>query len=79
MPRTLLLMSTALIVGVFAGVALGTWPAARRGKPGLPNARRVRSPSPLLSIPEFLVALAALALPAARWHWFPVSGIVDPA
>lgn len=76
-PRTLLLMGTALIAGVLAGVALGTWQAARRGS----GAERATSALAIatLSIPEFLVALAALALPAARWHWFPVSGIVDPA
>jgi peptide/nickel transport system permease protein len=76
-PRTLLLMGTALIAGVLAGVALGTWQAARVGS----KAERAVNTLAIatLSIPEFLVALAALALPAARWHWFPVSGIVDPA
>ena len=76
-PRTLLLMGTALVAGVLAGVALGTWQAARRGSP----AERVSSALAVatISMPEFLVALAALALPAARWHWFPVSGIADPA
>jgi len=76
-PRTLLLMGTALLAGVLAGVALGTWQAARRGS-GLERATSALAIA-TLSIPEFLVALAALALPAARWHWFPVSGIVDPA
>jgi peptide/nickel transport system permease protein len=76
-PRTLLLMGTALFAGVLAGVALGTWQAARRGS----RAERATNALAIatLSVPEFLVALAALALPAARWHWFPVSGIVDPA
>jgi peptide/nickel transport system permease protein len=76
-PRTLLLMGTALVFGVLAGVALGTWQAARHDRP----AERVSSALAMvtLSIPEFLVALAALAFPAARWHWFPVSGIVDAA
>jgi peptide/nickel transport system permease protein len=76
-PRTLLLMGTALITGLLAGVALGTWQAARRGRP----AERVSSAIivTLIATPEFLVALAALALPAARWHWFPVSGMADPA
>jgi peptide/nickel transport system permease protein len=76
-PRTLLLMGTALVAGLLAGVALGTWQAARRGT----AAERATSALAItaLSTPEFLVALAALALPAARWHWFPVSGIVDPA
>lgn len=76
-PRTLLLMATSLVTGVLAGLALGTWQAARRGT----VAERASSALAVatLSVPEFLVALAALALPAARWHWFPVSGIVDPA
>jgi peptide/nickel transport system permease protein len=76
-PRTLLLMGTALIAGLFAGVALGTWQAARRGT----LAERVSGVAAItvLSIPEFLIALAALALPAAAWHWFPVSGVADPA
>jgi peptide/nickel transport system permease protein len=76
-PRTILLMGTALVVGILAGLALGTWQAARKGTP----AERASSALTVaaLSIPEFLVALAALAIPAARWHWFPVSGIVDPA
>jgi peptide/nickel transport system permease protein len=77
MPRTLLLMGTALVAGVLAGLALGTWQAARRGT----VAERASSALAIAtrSVPEFLVALAALALPAARWHWFPVSGIADPA
>jgi peptide/nickel transport system permease protein len=76
-PRTLLLMGTALGFGVLAGLALGTWQAARRGT----IAERVSSAITVatLSVPEFLVALAALSIPAARWHLFPVGGIVDPA
>jgi peptide/nickel transport system permease protein len=76
-PRTALLMSAALCAGVLAGAALGTWQATRRGRP----AERASSTLALaiLSVPEFLVALAALALLASRWHWFPVSGIVDAA
>ena len=76
-PRTLLLTGTGLIAGVLAGIALGTWQAARHGT----AAERATNVLTLatLSVPEFIVALAALALPAARWHWFPVSGIVDPA
>jgi peptide/nickel transport system permease protein len=76
-PRTLLLMGTALVAGLIAGLTLGTWQAVRRGT----IAERASDAIAVgvLSIPEFLVALAALALPAARWHWFPVSGIADPA
>jgi peptide/nickel transport system permease protein len=76
-PRTVLLMGTALVTGLLAGVALGSWQAARRGT----RAERISNAIAIgvLSVPEFLVALAALAIPAARWHWFPVSGITDPA
>ncbi len=76
-PRTLLLMGTALALGIAAGVGLGTWQAARHGTP----AERATSAAALtlIAIPEFLVALAMLAIPAATWHWFPVSGIADPA
>jgi peptide/nickel transport system permease protein len=76
-PRTLLLTGCGLIAGVLGGIALGTWQAARRGT----RAERATGAIVIatLSVPEFLIALAALALPAAQWHWFPVSGIVDPA
>ena len=76
-PRTLLLMGTALVTGLLAGLALGTWQAARQGTFAA-RASGVAAVA-VLSIPEFLIALAALALPAAAWHWFPVSGIGDPA
>ncbi len=76
-PRTVLLMGTALIVGVLAGVALGTWQALRHGSP----TERVVGTIALAvrSVPEFLLALAALVIFAARWRWFPVSGIADAA
>lgn len=76
-PRTVLLMGASLVVGILAGLALGTWQAARKGT--APERATSVLAVATLSIPEFLIALAALAIPAARWHWFPVSGIVDPA
>jgi peptide/nickel transport system permease protein len=76
-PRTLLLMSTALVFGLLGGVALGTWQAARRGA-FVERASSVLTIG-LLSVPEFLIALAALALLAARWHLFPTGGIIDVA
>jgi peptide/nickel transport system permease protein len=75
-PRTLLLMGVALLAGVVAGLALGTWQAARCGTVAERASNAVTLAA--LSMPEFLVALAAIALPAARWHWFPVSGMTDP-
>ncbi|HLA90959.1 MAG TPA: ABC transporter permease [Gemmatimonadaceae bacterium] len=75
-PNTLLLMATALGLGLVAGVALGTWQAARQGS------RSERASGALallaLSAPEFLVALGALGLFAVRWRLLPVSGMVDP-
>ena len=76
-PRTLLLMFVALGAGLLGGVALGTWQAARRG--GIAERASSALAIGLLSVPEFLVALAALAIPAAQWHLFPVSGITDVA
>ncbi len=76
-PHTLLLMGTALVLGLAAGVALGTWQAARGGS----LADRATGAATLLalSVPEFLVALGALALFAMRWHWLPTGGMNDPA
>ena len=76
-PRTMLLMGTALVLGLIGGVALGTWQAARRGSVA---ERAVGSVIlVVLSVPEFLVALGAVAVFAVRWRLFPVSGIADPA
>ncbi len=76
-PNTLLLMSVALILGFAAGIALGAWQGARRGTLG----ERATSVLALMvvSVPEFLLALAALTLLAARWRLFPITGMVDAA
>ncbi|MFI5310654.1 MAG: ABC transporter permease [Gemmatimonadales bacterium] len=76
-PRTLLLMGAALALGLAGGVALGTWQAARGGS----LAERTTGAAALLvlSVPEFLVALAALALFAVRWRLLPAGGMVDAA
>jgi peptide/nickel transport system permease protein len=76
-PHTLLLMGTALVLGLIGGVALGTWQASRRGS----VAEHAAGSAILfaLSVPEFLLALGALALFAMRLRWLPVSGMVDPA
>jgi peptide/nickel transport system permease protein len=76
-PNTLLLMGTALTFGLIGGVALGTWQAARVGT------RAERSVSGLtmlaLSVPEFLLALAALTILSLRLRWFPVGRMIEPA
>jgi peptide/nickel transport system permease protein len=76
-PRTLLLMGTALALGLAAGAALGTWQAARRTK----FSSRASGAATLvaLSVPDFVLALAVLALFSVRWRWFPVGGMVDVA
>ena len=76
-PHTFLLMGTSLLIGLAAGAALGTWQAARHGT----VAERVTGAATLvaLSIPDFLLALGALALIAVRWRWLPAGGMVDAA
>jgi peptide/nickel transport system permease protein len=76
-PNTLLLMGTALALGLAAGVALGTWQAARQGS----LAERLTSSVTMfaLSVPEFLIASVALAVLAVNWRWFPAGQMVDPA
>jgi peptide/nickel transport system permease protein len=75
-PRTMLLMGLALALSIAAGVGLGVYQAARRGRPGA----RVLGGLSLFfySLPEFWLALMAL-LAFAYWvPLFPAGGIVDP-
>jgi peptide/nickel transport system permease protein len=75
-PRTMLLMGLALALSVVAGVALGVYQAARRGRP----AARLLGGLALVfySLPEFWLALMA-SLAFAYWMpLLPASGIVDP-
>ena len=74
-PRSLLLMSVAIALSVAAGVALGVYQAARRGRP----AERVLSGVSLFfySLPEFWLALMALLLFAYWLPIFPAGGMVD--
>ena len=75
-PRTLLLMSVALALSIVAGVSLGVYQAARRGRP----LARILDGASLFfySLPEFWLALMMLL---AFTYWvpaFPAGGIVDP-
>jgi peptide/nickel transport system permease protein len=75
-PRTLLLMGTALVLSLAAGIALGVWQARRRR--GM--LRRLVSGASLVAyaIPDFWMAL--LVLLTFSW-WFPIlpaGGMVDP-
>lgn len=74
-PNTLLLMGTALVFGLLGGIALGAWQAARRES----RAARFSNAAALtlLSVPEFLLAFAAVAVLAGRWRLFPIGGMVD--
>jgi peptide/nickel transport system permease protein len=75
-PRTLLLMGTALVIGFAIGIAVGTWQAARAGRwfDRLTGGFAVL----VASLPDFWLALLALLLFASMWHWFPISGFIDP-
>jgi peptide/nickel transport system permease protein len=75
LPRTLLLMAPALLVGVLAGAALGTAQGVRAGG-ALDRASGAVSLA-VLSVPEFLVALLASGVFAIRLGWFPGTGMVS--
>jgi peptide/nickel transport system permease protein len=74
-PRTLLLMGTALVLSFIVGVALGAWQAARRGS----RSDRVVDTLSLVvaSLPEFWLGLVLLLLLAYRLPLFPAGGMVD--
>lgn len=75
-PRTLLLMAAALVVGFAVGIALGT---AQGARPGSWLDRITGSAAVLVaSLPDFWLALLALLLFAATWRILPVSGFSDP-
>ncbi|MFN2565206.1 MAG: ABC transporter permease [Gemmatimonadaceae bacterium] len=76
-PRTLLLMGIALALSIAAGVTLGAYQAARRGRP----VERILGGASLFfySLPDFWLALMGL-LTFAYWiPVFPAGGIVDPS
>lgn len=75
LPRTLLLMGTAIVVGFALGVAAGAWQAGGAGSRG----DRILSTTTVAlgSLPDFWIAIALLLLFALKWRWFPVSGMVD--
>lgn len=73
LPATMLLMGTALLIGICGGMALGAWQGWH------PTSRLAKATDRLgllvLSIPEFVLALLLLLGPALAWGLFPVSGI----
>ncbi|MHB1072303.1 MAG: ABC transporter permease [Gemmatimonadaceae bacterium] len=75
-PRTLLLMGTALVLSLAAGITLGVWQARRRRG----ALRRLVSGASLVAyaVPEFWMALLVL-LTFTRWvPILPAGGMVDP-
>jgi peptide/nickel transport system permease protein len=76
-PRTLLLMGVALALSLAAGIALGVYQAARRGR----RLERILGGVSLLfySLPDFWLALMALLTLAYWMPVFPAGGIVDVA
>lgn len=74
-PNTLLLTVPAVILGVLAGMAFGTWQAVKR-RTALARISDATTLA-LISIPDFVVALALLSLFAVHWQLAPVSGMVD--
>lgn len=76
LPRTLLLMGTALVIGFAAGTVLGTLQGRR---PGGWFDRLTGSVSVLVaSLPDFWLALVVVLLFASSWRLFPVSGFITP-
>ena len=73
-PRTLLLMGTAMIVGFAAGIGLGTLQGAREGS----WFDRITGTVAVLvaALPDFWLALLALMLFAGTW--IPISGFSTP-
>ena len=74
-PNTLVLMVPALLLGLLAGIAIGTWQAARWGG----ASARITDFITLVivSIPDFVVAMFMLTLFAVQWRLAPVSGMTS--
>lgn len=76
LPRTLLLMGTAMVVGFAVGIALGTLQATRVG--GLFDRLTGGAAVLVASLPDFWLALLALLFFAGTWRLFPLAGFSDP-
>lgn len=72
-PPTLLLMGTALLLGIVGGVLVGAWQGWRgetRASRGVGHLTLIT-----LSVPEFVLALLLVMGPALAWGLFPVTGM----
>lgn len=75
LPRTILLMTAALLPGFALGIALGAAQAARRGSRF--DRWTERLTVAVGALPDFWIALALLLVFAFTLRWFPVTGMVD--
>jgi peptide/nickel transport system permease protein len=76
LPYTMLLMGTALLLSLLAGVAIGAWQAVHADSPG---DLAVGATMGLMSaVPEVWVALVLLTVLGAEWSLFPLSGHCAP-
>ena len=73
LPRTMLLMGTALVVGFGLGILLGAWQAAHVGSTGDRWAERITVA--LGAVPDFWIAFALFFLFGLKLGAFPVSGM----
>lgn len=76
LPNTLLLAGTALVVSSVAGIAVGTWTAAR------PDSVTDRTTSTIIlvlyAMPVFWLGQLAVLWLGLRLGWFPLQGRTDP-
>jgi peptide/nickel transport system permease protein len=77
LPNTLLLMAVALMVSFAAGIGVGALQAALRG--GWFDRLTSGITVVVSALPDFWVAIGAVALFTVRWPLFPAGGMVDPA
>lgn len=75
-PNTLLLMVPGIVFGIIAGIAIGTWQAARRDRP----LERIASTATLaiISTPDFIIVILMLTVFALKLGLAPSTGITDP-
>ncbi len=77
LPRTLLLMSGALVIGFALGAALGALQASRRET--LFDRVATRLTVIFSAVPDFWLALGLMLLFAVQWRLLPSSGMHDDA
>ncbi len=75
LPRTLFLMTLALVTSALLGMALGAWQGTRANSTG---DRLISTASTIAySIPEFWLALLLMQLFVLKLDWLPATGMVD--